>query len=352
MHAGGGALMDYKPAIAEEQRIVIAGRMGDRPGGAIHQRMRVHRWLEDMESISRKVIIECVTPERLAMIVASSDLTVLAAGKADLGRIIPRDEERSIFAAPQRHLAMAVCRGIDDFSDRIDVTPVKFNMFGNADEFFWVPYTRETEGNTWCLLWEARLGGPFEKFGDCRTGDFVVSVACNLLREHAPWESDRLKNVEYVEEDPLGWLTGRFSPTVRKAFGELPSGGLVMPLGDTTVTFDPIGGQGGNHASCHARYLADRVVERGDAAFDVNWMDETHDHWRNDYAQYDYSFNNIMLVPPTPAGQATLMKSSQDRRFAEQHLFGNFPKPQKVFPMMEDIVVAQPLVADWEGLAA
>ena len=31
MHAGGGALIDYKQTIAGKQRMVIAGRMGDRP---------------------------------------------------------------------------------------------------------------------------------------------------------------------------------------------------------------------------------------------------------------------------------------------------------------------------------
>lgn len=351
MHAGAGALMDYKPSIKDDQRIVVAGRMGERPGGAIDQRMRVHRWLEDMEGKGGRVVIESVTPDRLETIAASSDLTVLAAGKADLGRIIPRDEERSTYSAPQRNLAMVICRGMEDFSDRVDFTPIKFNMYGDAGEFFWVPYTHKTAGKTWCLLWEARPGGVFDKFGECRSGKDVVSVARSLLREYAPWEWERKKDIECVEEDPFCWLVGRFAPTVRKAFGRLPSGALVMPLGDTAVTFDPIGGQGGNHASRHARYLADHVTERGDAPFDAAWMESTHDRWWNDYAQYAYKFNNMMLEPMTQAGGTILMKSADDSAFAERHFFSNLPRPRNFFPMMEDVVVAQSIVADWHKLA-
>ena len=47
------------------------------------------------EGIGGKLVIESVTPERMDAIALQNDLTVLAAGKADLGRLIPRDERRS-----------------------------------------------------------------------------------------------------------------------------------------------------------------------------------------------------------------------------------------------------------------
>ncbi len=351
MHAGSGVLMDFKPEINGDARMVLGGSFG-RNGGAIDQRMRVHRWLNDLESKGGKLVIESVTPERLDAIAAASDLTVLSAGKADLGRCIDRDPDRSVYDRPQRNLSMAICRGVDDFRDRIDLTPVKFNFYGDSGELFWVPYTHKTAGKTWCLLVEAKPNGPLDKFGDCRSGQDVTAVAKELIRQHAPWEWDMLQNMDYVEEDPHGWLTGRFPPTVRKAYGRLPSGGLVMPLGDTAVTFDPIGGQGGNHASRHARYCADRIIEHGDQPFDESWMSAITERWWTEYASWAYNFNNLLLEPLNEASGMVMEKSAQDRGFADQHLFGNFPIPRNFFPLMFDTRAARGAIDAWDKVAA
>jgi hypothetical protein len=72
--------------------------------------MRIHRWLEDFESFGGRLVIENVAPGRADKIAMESDLTVLAAGKADLGRLIPRDDRRSYYSRPQRNLAMVIVR--------------------------------------------------------------------------------------------------------------------------------------------------------------------------------------------------------------------------------------------------
>ena len=347
MYEGGGVLLDFKPTLNGDEHMRVAGSFMD-TGGAVDQRLRVHRWLNDLESLGGKLVIESVTASRLDEIAAQSDLTILAAGKAELANTVPRDGERSVYDRPQRNLCMGIVEGVTGWDDEIDFTPVKFNFFGDAGEYFWVPYTHKTAGHTWCFLWEAKAGGPLDQFGDCRNADEAVNVCKTLIKQHAPWEWELVKDMRPVENDPHCWLKGRFPPTVRAAFGRLPSGGLVLPIGDTAVTFDPIGGQGGNHASRHAKFMADAVIAHSDQSFSPDWMNEQFELWWDVYARDAYAFNNILLEPLTAAGATLLTKAAQDRRFADQHFFGNFPKTKGFFPAIDDLESAQSLIARWD----
>jgi len=350
MHPMQGVLLDFKPTLDGDARIVLAGSFGG-DGGAIDQRMRVHRWLEDLEGLGGRLVIESVTPERLDQIAAHSDLTVLAAGKADLARTIPRDPERSVYDKPQRNLSMVIVGGmrVDGWDDRADFNPVKFNFYGDAGEYFWVPYTHKTAGKTWCVLWEPKPGSPMDIFKDAQSAADMVERSKWWIREHAPWEWEVTRGMTVIEDDPYSWLKGAFPPTARAAFGRLPCGKAVVPIGDTALTFDPIGGQGGNHASRHARYMAGRLIEHGDAPYDEAWLKQVGDDWWEEYARWAYEFNNILLEPLTEAGQTILTAAAGNRRFADRYFTGNFPKPRDFFPYIKDPAAARALVEQEGG---
>ncbi len=342
---GEGVLLDFCPHVGAE-RMVVAGRWPGR-GAAIDQRLRVSHWLNEVESLGARLVIEAVTAKRADEIARQNDLTVLAAGKGELGRIIPRDPERSVYDAPQRNLAMAICTGITGWDHRIDLTPVKFYFFGDIGEFFWVPYTHKTAGPTWCVLFEAKPGKALDRFGDCRSGEEVVAIAKTLMREFTPWDYEVVKDMRIVPDDPYAWLKGRFPPTVRQPFGRLPSGGLIMPVGDTAITFDPIGGQGGNTALRNAKFTADRVIARGDGPFDEEWMRAVNtDFWR-EHGWAAYTFNNILLEPLEEAGRILLSTAARSRRFADDFMIGNFPTPNNYFPYIQDPQAARQLVAPY-----
>lgn len=342
MHEMHGVLLDFKPTIAGDQRIEVAGRFSDRAGGAIDMRMRVHRWLEDFESLGGELVIESVTAERADEISQKSDLTMLAAGKGDLARIIERDTSRSVYSKPQRKLCMYIVEGIknDEWDSRADFNPVKFNFYGDTGEYFWVPFTHKTAGKTWCCLFEPKPGGQMDVFNDVTNAQEAVDAGNRFIQEHAPWEWDIVRHGTPVEGDPFCWLKGQFPPTVRKAYGTLPSGKPIMPLGDTAITFDPIGGQGGNCAQRNAKFLADMVIARGDAPFDAYWMQQVMDAFWGWHGEAAYSFNNILLEPLTQAGQIMLGAASNSREFADKHFVGNFPKPKDFFPYMTDVEAA------------
>ncbi len=348
-HKGDGILLDFKPETRGDARLEMrglfpGGKTQEGGGAAIDQRMRVHRWLEDLESKGGKLVIEAVTPQRLDEIALASDLTVLAAGKADLANIIGRDAERSVYDKPQRNISMVIVENVKGWGDRIDFTPVKFNFFGDAGEYFWVPYTHKTAGPTWCALFEAKPGSPMDKFGACTNAQEAVEAAKSVIADIGAFEYDDVKGMTAVEDDPYCWLKGKFAPTVRNAFGRLPSGGLVMPIGDTAITYDPIGGQGGNSASRSAKFTADAVIARGEGPFDEAWMSAVNAGFWEAHGKAAYTFNNILLEPLTEAGGTILMEAINNRAFADSFFAGNFPTPNNYFPWMSDAEAAKKLV--------
>lgn len=344
MFGGMGVLLDFKPELAGEARMRVSGNWGSL-GSGIDMRMRVHRWMNDLKSRGGKLVIEAVTPERADEIAQASDVTLLAAGKADLGNLIPRNAERSVYDKPQRNLAMAVVTGVTGWREEAGgFEPVKFNFFGDTGEYFWVPFTHKTHGPTWCVLWEAKAGKAFDRFGDCKSGEDIVEVTKQLIQEYAPWEWENVKDMEYVAGDDSAWLVGRFPPTVREAYGRLPSGSLIMPVGDTAIAFDPIGGQGGNNAQRMAKFVADRITARGDKPFDADWMTEVNDDWWYFHGKWAYEFNNLLLEPLEPAAGMLLEECAKNRVFADQKFFSNFPRPHNFFPAIVDADKARELI--------
>lgn len=347
MFPGIGVLYDLAAHVGDPNPKVMKGKFEyGREGGAIDQRMRVHRWLEDLEARGGKLEIENVTPARLDEIALKSDLTVLAAGKADLAGIIPRDEERSDFNKPQRNLSMVIVRSKSGrhvkewFSDRWPHVPTKFDFFLDAGEYFWVPYTHKTEGATFSLLFEAKPGGPFDRFNGAASGPEVADIARDIIRQHAPWERHLVDDIEYVHGDPNAWLVGRFPPAVRQPFGRLPSGGLVMPVGDTAITFDPICGQGGNFANRSAKFIADHITARGDAPFDELWMARVNYLLWTTYGRNSCALNNNFLMPLSPASKLVVETACYSESAGDAFYYG-FPHPESMVPALKDINVAR-----------
>lgn len=356
MMGGHGVLMDRSRFVGDPEPDVIQGLTEyGRRGCGIDMRMRVSRWLSDLESRGGKLVIESVTPERADRIALASDVTVLAAGKADLGRLIPRDESRSVFDKPQRHLAMGVVRSKSGrhvsewFADRWDLIPQKFNFYADAGEFFWGPWMHKTAGDTFAWLLEAKPGGAFDRFGDVTSGAEATEVFKQISREFAPWERHFIDDVEYVEEDSNGWLTGRFAPGVRQAFGRLPSGGLIMPVGDTAITFDPICGQGGNFANRSGKFLAEQITENDGKAFDESWMTQVNDLMWRYYGRNQCEYNNLFLQPLEPAAQIVMESAARNTDAADELYYG-LPHPESIVPALTDLRAAQAF-AERHGVA-
>jgi hypothetical protein len=305
--------------------------------------------MNDFEAAGGKIVLGEVTMDQLDNIATDSDLTLLAAGKGEIGQVVPRDTERSVYDKPQRNLFMVIVEGVDaPAGDRVEFNPVKFNFFADAGEYFWVPYTHKSGKHTWCVLFEAKPGGYLDKFGDVTDAQSAVDAAKAVIKEYAPYEYEYVKDMYPVEGDPHCWLKGRFPPTVRQAFGKAPSGGTIVPIGDSAILFDPIGGQGGNCAQKNTWHWAEALIQRGDEAYDEAWISEVREDFWVKHGWAAYTFNNILLEPLTDSGREILGYASQDRVFADTAFLGNFHAPVNFFPWFVDVDAAKTKIAQYQ----
>ena len=350
---GDGVHLSFCPTVGNEL-IEVCGRF-KQSGYAVDQRLKNSRWLTEFVARGGELHIEEVTIDRLEEIARDSALTYIAAGKGAISGVIPRDPERSVYDKPQRNLTMLIANGVKGWLGRYPFQPVKFNFFGDAGESFWVPFHHKTAGPTWCVLFEAKAGGPMDVFGEAKKGEEIVELAKRVIRQMIPWDWDVVKEMQLADNYEHSLLKGRFAPTVRRAFGRLPSGKLVAPLGDTSMLFDPIGGQGANNATRMASLYAERIAERGDGPFDEQWLTDNFEIFWNRHGRRAYEFNNLLLEPLRPPAREALLAASRSKEFAD-FFFGNFSGPNGFFPWIDDMDGARKKIAEitkshWAGAA-
>jgi hypothetical protein len=263
---------------------------------------------------------------------------------------------RSIYDKPQRHLAMVIVTGAPMKVGDVPFLPVKFNFTAPVGEAFWVPYYHKTLGTTWNLVFEARPGGPMDRFGEAKNGHEAVRIAKDIIRQFFPWDWEWAKHMELADEH--GWLVGRFPPTVRQPVGTLPSGRIVTPVGDTSMVFDPTGGQGANNGSRMARNLVQAIIERGERPFTAAWMTTTFEQFYEEYGAITYDFNHMLLEPITAAGKELLMAqvgsngrmvNTSGQQAIANAFCDNFIDPHTLTPAFQDIKKARAFIQQKTG---
>ena len=289
------------------QLIDLMGRFS-RKALAIDVRLQSYRWTQDFEERGGTIRVENVDVDRLEQIAEAADLTLVAAGKGDIGRIFEVDTERSVYDKPQRKLAMFVIKNVDMDRSKQGVPfhfGIKFNFFATAGEQFSIPYWHKDGYQCWNALFEARPGGIFDRFDDCTSGKAVLDRVKELFKQHIPWDYQWIKDAELADEK--GWLKGAFTPCFKKPVGTLPSGSNVMALGDMANSLDPIGGQGANNCYRQIKNLLDAVANNESGVFDQDWMTATFDRFYETTGKVTNEFNNLLLEEITPAAQRILI---------------------------------------------
>lgn len=337
--------------------VTLLGRLS-KPFLAVDLRMQSARWLEELDQRGGQIEIESVTLERLDEIASRNDLTLVAAGRGEIMKLFPRDEERSVYAKPQRFLAMTNVTGIPmELPYSPWFRPVKFNFFAPYGEAFWVPWYSKGGQACWGMLVEAKPGGPFDVFRDATTGDEVLRRSKELVREYMPWDYELLKDAELADEN--AWLAGEFTPEVRQVVGTLPSGRQVMAIGDTAHSLDPIGGQGANNGNKMVKTVVEQLAARGEGPFDADWMRATFDRfWERHH--WIEKFNDTLLEPLTPAGRTLLVSQygsdgkpgndSPQQAIADLFI-ENFNDPALITEAFHDKAKASKVVEDAFGSA-
>ncbi|MGH7966371.1 MAG: styrene monooxygenase/indole monooxygenase family protein, partial [Candidatus Binatia bacterium] len=321
--------------------LTMQGRL-DKPGYAIDQRLKFSRWLHEFEQRGGTLVIQSVTPDDLEAIAATHDLVVIAAGKGKMtGQLFARDAERSVYETPQRHLAMLTVTGTKPWPE-LPFHPIRFVFIAPVGELFWVPFFDKSQVGCYSIVFEAKPGGPMDRFGHVKSGHEAVEVAKQIIHDLSPWDYEHAKDMQLTDE--LAWLTGRFAPTVRQPVGRLPSGKVVMALGDTAITYDPIVAQGANSAAKMAHHMLGRIVAHGGRPFDADWMTDVFEEYWEAEAKYMYAFTNAILEPITPAAATVLAAGAKSPAIADA-FFSNMNNPRDYWPWLIDLEEAKKWVA-------
>ncbi len=344
VEAGEGVHLDYCPTPGNIL-VTVQGRFR-RPGMAIDQRLKFSRWMDEFEARGGRLIVRALTLTDVDSVAAENDLVVVATGKGEFSSLFERDPLRSPYSRPQRSLALMTVTGLARWS-HVPFHPAKFTLVGSDGEIFWIPFHDKSVGSCYSLVFEAKAGSRFDRFGAVRTGDEMIAAARQVVAEVAPWELHRLDRIELT--DPLAWAVGAITPTVRKPVGRLPSGRIALGLGDALVLNDPIAAQGANHAAKAAHALEGQIVERGDRPFDAAWMSASfEDFWRRE-ARFQTRFSNLFLEPIAPPAQEILLAASRGSAIAED-FFEGFNAPHTLWPWIEDHRLARRRIAERTGL--
>ena len=284
--------------------ITLAGKLTDSCFQAVDLRLQSHQWMLDFEKKGGKLVIENIDVDRLDAIAQENNLTLVATGRGPLAELFPRNKALSVYDTPQRKLMMVIVAGTTLGFKEVPYLPVKFNFFAKYGEAFWVPYYHRDHGPCWCLIFEAKEGERMDQFDDCNTGDTIVKRAKKVIKELIPQDYEWCKNMRLADEQ--GWLKGAVTPTVRTPFGKLPSGQIVMPLGDTAISLDPIAGQGANLGSKYVRHTVQSILAHN-GAYDEQWMQQNFEAFWTNHGSATVKFNNALLEPLTTAGKLLLV---------------------------------------------
>ena len=309
----------------------------DRYAQSVDQRVKMPGWMEKFAAAGGIMMYEDVHIETLERLASRHDLVVVASGKGEIGRLFPRDDDKSEFDRPMRSLALAYVNGLEP---RPDYSAVCFNVAPGVGEYFVFPALTVT-GPCEIMVFEGVPGGPMDCWDGITSPEEHFKRAKAVLDKWFPWEGERARRATLT--DANGILAGRFPPTVRKPVAELPSGALVLGMADAVVLNDPITGQGSNNASKCADFYLASILERGNKPFDRVWMQQTFDrYWAS--AAHVVRWTNRMLEPPAPHMVSLLQAACHNPALARR-IANGFDDPRDFAPWWFEEAAAKEVMA-------
>ncbi|WP_339437140.1 MULTISPECIES: styrene monooxygenase/indole monooxygenase family protein [unclassified Pseudomonas] len=296
----------------------------DRYAQSVDQRLKMPVWMDEVAKRGGEVIIQDVGVAELELLSTSHDLVLLAAGKGEIVNLFEKDAERTQFQQPQRALSLTYVKGMTPMSP---FSRVSFNLIPGVGEYFVFPCLTTT-GPCEIMVFEGIPGGPMDCWQGITSAEQHLEKSLELVNRYVPWEAERCRSVEIT--DDKGFLSGRFTPMVRKPVLTLPSGRKVFGMADALVVNDPITGQGSNNAAKCSKVYLDAIVARGAQDFDPDWMHDTFElYWS--YAQHVVKWTNTMLTPPPQHLLELLGAASQSQPLASA-IANGFDDPRTFAP--------------------
>jgi hypothetical protein len=308
----------------------------DRYAQSVDQRLKMPVWLDEVAKRGGEVIIQDVGVAELELLSTTHDLVLLAAGKGEIVNLFEKDAERTQFQQPQRALSLTYVKGMTPMSP---FSRVSFNLIPGVGEYFVFPCLTTT-GPCEIMVFEGIPGGPMDCWQGITSAEQHLEKSLELINRYVPWEAERCRSVEMT--DDKGFLSGRFTPMVRKPVLTLPSGRKVFGMADALVVNDPITGQGSNNAAKCSKVYLDSIIARGTQDFGPDWMHDTFEQYWS-YAQHVVKWTNTMLTPPPQHLLELLGAASQSQPLASA-IANGFDDPRTFAPWWFDAQSCQAFI--------
>lgn len=308
----------------------------DRYAQSVDQRLKMPAWMDEVVKRGGEVIIQDVGVAELELLSTTHDLVLLAAGKGEIVNLFEKDAERTQFQQPQRALSLTYVKGMTPMSP---FSRVSFNLIPGVGEYFVFPCLTTT-GPCEIMVFEGIPGGPMDCWQGITSAEQHLEKSLELINRYVPWEAERCRSVEMT--DDKGFLSGRFTPMVRKPVLTLPSGRKVFGMADALVVNDPITGQGSNNAAKCSKVYLDAIVARGAQSFSPDWMHETFEQYWS-YARHVVKWTNTMLTPPPQHLFELLGAASQSQPLASA-IANGFDDPRTFAPWWFDAQSCQAFI--------
>jgi hypothetical protein len=282
---------------------------------SVDQRVKMPGWCQMLTARGSKLLQHHVTTSELPDLAGWYDLTIIAAGKGEIGELFARDPRRSPYSEPQRRLAVIYVHGATPRPGN----PVGITVIPGVGELFTIPAYTLT-GPCDIIFWEAAPQGPLDRWDTRLTPSQHLDHALDLMRTYTPAEYERFAHAEPTDERCN--LTGGYAPIVRNPVAEVAPGTLVFGMADAVVANDPIAGQGSNSAARCAEVYRKAILEHGDRPFDRAWMQATFERNWNTHTRYATEFSNMLLRPLPTHVQQLLSAAGKYTDVARQFAHG------------------------------
>jgi hypothetical protein len=320
---------------AAKQAIVWRGSY-EPPAQSVDQRLKYPIWMELFEKLGGDLQLRNVEIRDVEYDAKTADLVVIAGGQGEIASIFDRDPEYSLACGPMRTTTMLYVSGIEA---RSDSSQGRLVILPGIGEIVWFPAIT-VGGPCYIVGFGAVIGGSMDCFRDTDDSATRINLAKRVLQKHVPRLTETWNRIELT--DPNGTLTGTIVPTIRKPVGRLPSGKIVLGIGDTVILNDPIAAQGSNNASKAAQHYERSILTRSDGAFDEDWMHETFtNYWQDAY--YSVALSNLFLRPMSSHVRA-LFAAAQHSEVIRRTIMMGFNRPRTLFPWLTDAAATKKLI--------
>jgi hypothetical protein len=259
---------------------------------SIDLRLKYAVWLEEFVRRGGNMVIQKMNIDMLEDCTLKYDAVFVATGRDRLNTIFERNEELSLYKAPQRNflfLYLTNCQFTHPHHP--DWNTFYFFSTPGVGEFLLFNSLHKSGKKAYSFLIEAVPNGPLDLFNKRMDG----SAQMEILKEYAKRNHSDL--YEIIKDTILinnEYQYGAVIPEVKMPAGKLPSGRVVMAIGDALMTYDPIAAQGLNAASKSAHYIAECIAESTGDKFDERWINDVFDgYWEK--AEYNVLYENSFL---------------------------------------------------------